>query len=269
MAHHADILVIDDEQVILDAVRKICGAEGYTLETVADGTEGLLKIRSSRYGMILCDIMMPQVDGFQILETVRRVCPEVPLVMATGFSTVENAVRTLHDGAIDFVPKPFTSDELLSSVRRALRYRELAAAQHAAASGAADPLTMVVPCPPRYYRLGFTSWVSLEGDGTAVIGLSHMFVRTIDPITSVEMLTRDDETIQGTACAQVKTSDGLMHPVLAPISGRIVERQEILATAPGILEKDPYFEGWMYRVVPADVEYELQQLTPCSSGSQF
>ncbi len=269
MARQVDILVIDDEQVILDAVEKICGAEGYSIETAADGQNGLERIRAASSRIILCDIMMPQVDGFQILQEAQRLTPDVPVVMATGYTTVENAVRSLREGAIDFVPKPFTSDELLSAVRRALRYRDLKMAHSRDGASKDDPMLMVVPCPPLYYRLGLASWVALEGTGTAVVGLSHLFVRITDPIESVELLPADGEMVQGTACAQVKTHDGLVHPVLAPVSGRIVERQEILTLSPGVLEKDPYFEGWMYRIVPTDVEYELQQLIPCSSNSLF
>ena len=143
--------------------------------------------------------------------------------MATGYSTVENAVRSLREGAIDFVPKPFTSDELLSAVGRAVRYRRLVEAITAAAPGAADPSLLIVPCPPKYQRLGYASWVVLEDGGTALVGLTHLFIRIIERIDAARTAAVNSEIAQGTACAQIRTSDGLSHSVLAPVSGRIVE----------------------------------------------
>jgi CheY-like chemotaxis protein/glycine cleavage system H lipoate-binding protein len=267
MAHTADILVVDDEQVILDAVAKICTMEGYTVTRVPEATEAARLLESGSYGIMLCDIMMPQMDGFQLLEIARKRAPGMPVIMATGYSTVENAVRSLREGAIDFVPKPFTSDELLSAVGRATKYRRLVEAIRSAASGAADPSLLIVPCPPKYQRLGYASWVVLEDGGTALVGLTHLFIRVMERFEHLELLAVNSEIAQGNACAQIRTSDGLSHSVLAPVSGRIIEVNA--AATPDVIEKDPYFSGWLYRCIPSDVDYEMPQLTPFSSGTLF
>lgn len=264
MTHTADILVVDDEQVILDAVVKICTAEGYTVAAVPEAGAAVRLLESGTYRIMLCDIMMPQMDGFALLAQARKRTPRMPVIMATGFSTVENAVRSLREGAIDFVPKPFTVDELLTAVGRGIRYR-----QFAEAADAADQTSFVVPCPPRYSRLGYASWVVLEDGGTALIGLTHLFTRIIEHCDTIELQEPNGEIAQGTACAGVRTADGLLHPVLAPVSGRIIETNAAVTATPEAIEKDPYFAGWLYRVIPSDVEYEMPQLTPCSSGSQF
>ena len=267
MAHAADILVVDDEQVILDAVTKICTLENYKVAQAPEASTAARLLESNTYGLMLCDIMMPQMDGFQLLEIARKRAPGMPVIMATGYSTVENAVRSLREGAIDFVPKPFTTDELLSAVGRAVRYRRIAEAIQATGQGPADPSLLIVPCPPKYQRLGYASWVVLEDGGTALIGLTHLFIRILEHIDALELQPVNAEIAQGNACAQVRTPDGLLHSVLAPVSGRIVEVNA--AATSDAIEKDPYFTGWLYRCIPSDVEYEMPQLTPFSAGTLF
>jgi CheY-like chemotaxis protein/glycine cleavage system H lipoate-binding protein len=260
-----DILVIDDEQVILDAVRKIGTSEGYRVATAIDAEIAVGLIEKQSFGLILCDIMMPKMDGFTFLKYALGKCPETPVIMATGFSTVENAVQALTVGAADYIPKPFTFDELTSAIQRGLRYRVIREQMQAAAAGTPADGVLVVPCPPRYRRLGHTSWVSLEGDGTALVGVTHLFIRTIEQLVAIETTLIDGEIIQGTSCAQLQTLDGLLHPVLSPISGRVVEINTELKSFPTIIEKDPYFTGWFYRVIPTEVEYEIARLQPCGS----
>jgi len=267
MASEFDILVIDDEKVVLDAVEHICAAEGLRIATAQDGASAMRALDEHRFRLILCDIMMPEMDGFQILSEVQRRFPQTPVIISTGFSTVENAVRSLTSGAIDFVPKPFTADELLSTVTRGLRYREFLTPRGSRAREAGDPRLFTVPCPSRYYRLGYMSWTVLEGDGTALIGVSHAFARTIDQMVGFEFAALQEDIVQGIQCAQIRTAVGLRHNVLSPLSGKLIERNALVEKDPHIVEKDPYFAGWLYRIIPSDPEYELPQLTPCGSDS--
>jgi CheY-like chemotaxis protein/glycine cleavage system H lipoate-binding protein len=261
----ADILVIDDEQVILDAVTKICTSEGYTVATAPDAESAIAMLEKRSFGIILCDVMMPRMDGFTFLKFAQEKASSTPVIMATGYSTVENAVRALTVGAVDYIPKPFTFDELKSALQRGLRYRRIREELASSGSGTTSDGTLVVPCPPKYMRLGHTSWVALQNDGTATVGVTHLFVRTIEQLINVETAERDSELVQGTSCAQIQTLDGLLHPVLSPISGRIIEVNAEMKSFPAIIEKDPYFTGWLYRAIPSDVEYEIARLQPCGS----
>ena len=267
MASEFDILVIDDEEVVLDAVSHICTAEGLRVETARDGATALRALDLHSFRLVLCDIMMPEVDGFQVLTEVQRRFPETPVIISTGFSTVENAVRSLTAGAIDFVPKPFTADELLSTLTRGLRYREFLDLRRTRSAAVDDPQSFTVPCPSRYYRLGYMSWAVVENDGTALIGVSHAFARTVDQISGFDFVGEQEDIIQGTQCAQIRTASGLTHNILSPLSGKIVGRNALLETDPHVVEKDPYFSGWLYRIIPSDPEYELSQLTPCGSDT--
>jgi glycine cleavage system H protein len=180
---------------------------------------------------------------------------------------VENAVRSLYAGAIDFIPKPFTADELLSSLTRGLRYREIANLRRSGATTTGDPRMFTVPCPARYYRLGYMSWVVTESDGTALIGVSHAFARTVDMITAFDLVAEQEELVQGIQCAQVRTAGGLVHSILSPVSGKVIGKNPGLEADPHVVEKDPYFAGWLYRVIPTDPEYELAHLTPCGADA--
>lgn len=265
MSKQFDILVIDDEQVVVDAVIKICTAEGYKVDSAFDASEALKKFRTENYRIILCDIMMPEIDGFQLLNEVIKRNIESPLIMTTGFSTVENAVKSLYNGAIDFVPKPFTSDELLSSVIRGLRYSDIQKRLKPADMNTDDSSIAYVPCPAKYSRLGYSSWAFQDLSGSVLIGITDLFLRTIEAVDEIELHKRDDEVIQGNSCAQIKSKKEIIHSILSPVSGRILERNEKVLNETSIIEKDPYFEGWLYRVIPSDMEYELKQLIPCSS----
>jgi DNA-binding NtrC family response regulator len=119
------ILIIDDEQVILDAVTKIALSEGWEVDAVLNVKDGLNKLKINKYSLILSDIMMPEMDGFQLLEELYVKQIDIPVIMITGYSTVENAVKSLYKGAIDFIPKPFTIDELVSTMYRGLEYRNI------------------------------------------------------------------------------------------------------------------------------------------------
>jgi len=261
----ADILVIDDEQVIIDAIIKICALDNYTVQTASNVKTALEKISKNYYSLILCDIMMPDGDGFQILDELNSKKIDTTLIMTTGYSTVENAVKSLYKGAVDFVPKPFTVDELLSSVYRANRYKVIKEKQKLLASQKNNDELIYVTCPAKYLRLGYSAWMFQEREGSVLIGVCDLFMKTVDSIQGFEFQDTDEEISQGICCASFKCSNDRIHKLLSPVSGRIVEVNETIKKNPCLIEKDPYFEGWIYRVIPANLDYEIKYLIPCSS----
>jgi len=265
MVNEEKILIIDDEQVILDAVSKIASLERWKVDVALNAKEGLNKLSSNQYALILSDIMMPEMDGFKLLEELYSRHIDIPVIMITGYSTVENAVKSLHKGAIDFIPKPFTFEEITSSINRGLKYRDNEVKFEEAEKCSTNDSVIYVPCPPKYKRMGYMSWVNLEYEGAAVVGVTDLFLETIEDTLMVELMEVDELLIQGSSCAKFETSDGLIHTCLAPLGGRVVERNERIFTNPSLLEKDPFFEGWLYRIIPSDIEYDMKYLNPCSS----
>ena len=258
-----DILIVDDEQVIIDAVVKICSSEGYSVDWSIDAKEALNKFEKNSYRLIICDIMMPDIDGFKFLDELRKVEISSPVIMTTGYSTVENAVKSLYNGAIDFIPKPFTADELINSVTRGMKYLEI---QNSLTKLRNDETSIIyVPCPAKYYRLGYSSWAALEDSGTILIGVTDLFLKTIDNLSEIDFFDTEDEIVQGNPCASLKDINGKVHSLLSPVSGRIIEVNDELRRFNNLIEKDPYFKGWFYRLIPSDSEYELKNLTNCSS----
>lgn len=265
MKNNKDILIIDDEQVILDAVSKIAAAEGWKVDTALNALEALEKFNHTLYSLILCDIMMPDMDGFQLLDKINEKKLIIPVIMITGYSTVENAVNSLYKGAADFISKPFTFEEITTAIYRGIEYGKILFKLDQIKKNGGKQGIVYVPCPASYKRLGNITWMDIEYQGTAVIGLTDFYLKTIKNIVKIELLENDNVIVQGSSCLKLETEDGLVHNCLAALGGRIIERNEKLINEPTLLEKDPYFEGWLYKIIPSDVEYEMKYLISCSS----
>ncbi len=259
------ILVIDDEQVILNAVSRIASAEGFIVDADNDASSALKKLDQKDYSLIFCDIMMPQMDGFTFLDEMMKKKNLTPVIMITGYSTVENAVKSLYKGAIDFVPKPFSFEELNSSISRGIKFHRIQKGIEEANARNDKGSILYVPGPPKYKRLGNLSWMNLEYEGIAVIGATDLFLETIEKLVRIDLMETDVEIIQGDSCVNLFTDDELAHRLLSPVSGRIIERNEKILYNINLLEKDPYFEGWIYKVIPSNIEYDLKHLVPFAS----
>lgn len=256
-----DILVVDDELTVTQAVVKVCEAEGMTVTAANHAAEALDCLDRHTFHLVLCDIMMNELDGFEMLEELARKGIEVPVVMMTGYSTVENAVRSLSAaGAVDYLSKPFTADELLTVIRRSLQCSALLDA--AASAGLTPHSSMIyIPCPSSFHSLGYISWVMLEDEGTARIGVSDLFVKAVDGIRGFELSEPGEELVQGIPCAIATSADGSAQEIMSPMSGKILETNAKLQASPSLVEKDPYFRGWLYRVLPTNLESNLQWLS--------
>lgn len=254
-----DILVIEDEPSVSRAVVMVCDVEGMSVTAVESAVQALEVLERSRFRLILCDIMMQGMDGFRFLEEMNRRGLSEPVVMMTGYSTMENAVRSLSMGAVDYIPKPFTADELLTVIRRSLRSSMLRE-QAYAAKIERDRTMSFVPSPAEYHRLGYVSWVKMEDEGTARIGVSDLFLKSVEGIRSIELSAVGDILVQGVPCAELTSSDGSEHGVMCPMGGKILEVNEEALSDPMLVEKDPFFRGWLYRILPSNPDSNLRWL---------
>ena len=119
------ILVVDDERGIREGCRRILQSEGFEVETAENGKEGLANIKEKPYDLILIDLMMPGMGGMELLHHIREIDPEIMAIVITGFATVETAVEAMKQGAYDYIPKPFTPDQLMAVLNRGLETRRL------------------------------------------------------------------------------------------------------------------------------------------------
>ncbi|MGB9498982.1 MAG: response regulator [Dissulfuribacterales bacterium] len=113
-----NILVIDDESVICNACHLILSEKGHTVERQLTGKSGLDALKSGQYNIVLLDMMLPDMDGMDVLKMIKKERPEVCIIVMTGYSTVPNAVKAMKFGAFDYLAKPFTDDELVSAVEK-------------------------------------------------------------------------------------------------------------------------------------------------------
>ena len=119
------ILVIEDEKNMREILKILLEGEGYEVSTATDGIEGLGCINREIYDLIITDIKMPGLDGFQVLKKAQEVSPETLVIMITAFGTTESAIESMKLGAYDYLHKPFKIDEIRLVVKNALEKRKL------------------------------------------------------------------------------------------------------------------------------------------------
>jgi len=119
------IHVIDDEPIIHDVLGQLLQSEGYQVEISASGEEALPKLQHQKFDLTLLDLLMPGLDGLEVLKQIKRIDPEALAIIITAYASVESALTAMKMGAYDYIQKPFKNDELLMTISRALEHRRL------------------------------------------------------------------------------------------------------------------------------------------------
>jgi DNA-binding NtrC family response regulator len=120
------LLVIDDEPVIREGVRRILESGSYHVETFASGYNALERIKQEAFDLVITDLKMPGMSGMEVLKAIKEIQPDLPVIFITGYSSVDSAVEVMKLGAVDYIAKPFTPEEMLSTVKLALEQRVVA-----------------------------------------------------------------------------------------------------------------------------------------------
>ncbi|GAS80624.1 response regulator transcription factor [Paenibacillus sp. SZ31] len=115
------ILIVDDDEKIVSMLRRGLAFEGYEVQTASNGAEGLSKLMDKEPDIVVLDVMMPQIDGFEVCRRLREAGSKVPVLMLTAKDEVQSRVTGLDTGADDYLVKPFALEELLARVRALLR----------------------------------------------------------------------------------------------------------------------------------------------------
>jgi len=127
----AAILVIDDEEIMREILETLLNREGYAVRTAATAGEGLELAKSVPFDAVILDVMLPDMNGVDALEEIRRVDEELPVLMITAFASVETAISAMKRGAFDYITKPFKNDEVLVVLNNATERRRLVAENRA------------------------------------------------------------------------------------------------------------------------------------------
>ena len=118
------ILVVDDEQSIRDLCREILQDEGYKITVAVDGEDALEKLKDDYFDLFLIDYMMPRMDGFELMLKIKKRQPLSVIIITTGYSSIDGAVKAVHAGAFQYLSKPINPEELIDVVKKGLLYGE-------------------------------------------------------------------------------------------------------------------------------------------------
>ena len=120
MAEKNSILVVDDEDALRTVLSSELESEGYSVGTAGDGDEAISVLQGKSFDLVLLDIKMPRVDGFEVLRFIKERFPATKVIMLTGFADLKNAIESKKLGAEDFVSKPYDLVDLLTTIERVL-----------------------------------------------------------------------------------------------------------------------------------------------------
>ncbi|HEY3249745.1 MAG TPA: sigma-54 dependent transcriptional regulator [Ignavibacteria bacterium] len=119
------ILIIDDNESLRYTLTTVLEEAGFEAAAVEDGYKGISEVKSTIYNLVICDMKLPGMDGMQIIREIKKVSPEVPVLVLTAFGDIKNAVEAMKQGASDYLTKPFNNDEMIMTIRKALELRYL------------------------------------------------------------------------------------------------------------------------------------------------
>lgn len=117
------ILVVDDEKTVCDSIKKILSRKGYEVDNTLNADDAVQKMKENSYDLVITDLMMPKISGMELLQIVKEHYPELEVVVVTGYASIDTAVEATKLGAADYLPKPFTPQELTEITRKALERR--------------------------------------------------------------------------------------------------------------------------------------------------
>lgn len=120
MAKKSSVLVVDDEDALRTVLTSELSNEGYEVRNASDGDEAIAELQKAKYDLVLLDIKMPRMNGFEVLKFIKEQQPKTKVVMLTGFADLKNAIESKKLGADDFVSKPYDLVDLLTTIERVL-----------------------------------------------------------------------------------------------------------------------------------------------------
>jgi len=260
-----DLLVVEDEPVVLSAIKRILQQEKFRIDEALNVDSALEKLMISKYRLIMTDLLLPKKSGLELLQSIEEKYPEIPVIIITGYATLENALKSFKLGSFDFIAKPFDIEALLGVVQRGLKY-----SRARLGNPTYSPAYIPIQQPPeekslsnKIYCLGGHAWVKQEDGGTVQVGLGETFPNMIDQLDHIEIAAVNDEVMMGKCCARFLTKDGLVNMFWAPLSGRVIAANNDIIENVERLNSVPFDSGWLFRILPTNPIDELAQLTLC------
>ncbi len=262
----ARILAVDDEEIILSSFRKILVLAGYSIDTVEKGSEALGLIRKNDYDFIFTDLKMPEMDGVELTKAAKHLRPDIDIIVITGYASIETAVETVSFGAMAYIEKPFTEDELLAFVKKALIKR-----QDKLEKNMRHKIRLVKPgtresdskfelnVPAGIFISPQHAWAKILSNGAVQIGLDDLVRKVFDKVDQVELPGLDKKVNKGDTLFSVGYGDYSL-AIPAPLSGKVIAVNTEHAEHPEWLAVKPFELSWMCRIEPSNLAGELPGL---------
>ena len=259
----ARILAVDDEEVILSSFRKILVLEGYSIDTVERGAEALGLIRKNDYDFVFTDLKMPGMDGVELTKAVKHLRPDIDVIVITGYASIETAVETVKFGAMAYVEKPFTEDELLDFLKTALIKR-----QDNLEKQMRHKVRLIKPgtresrskfelnVPAGVFISPQHAWAKIEMNGTVRVGPDDLIRKIFERIDGVELPESGQFVKRGDSLFSIKYGDFDLQ-IPAPISGKITAVNTEHTEHPEWLSIKPFELSWMCGIEPSNLAEEL------------
>jgi len=262
----AKILCVDDEAIILDSFRKILVLDGYSIDTVESGAEALKLIQSHHYDFVFTDLKMPEMDGVDVTKSVKHLRPDIDVIIITGYASVDTAVETMKFGAMDYVEKPFTEDELIEFVKKSVIKRQerisklLKPKVHITQLSYTEYLNSgEFAIPGGVFISEGHCWVSLEQDGTAKIGIDDFAKKLLGKIHDIEFPNLGMEIQAGQPLFRIK-QDNRSLPFNSPISGKVSKINSKLVQNLADLDITSYEKNWICIIDAEKLDEEVKNL---------
>ncbi|MBP1600292.1 MAG: sigma-54 dependent DNA-binding response regulator [Acidobacteria bacterium] len=259
----ARILAVDDEAIVLDSFRKILVAAGYAIDTVESGREALGLVQRNKYDFVFTDLKMPEMDGLDVVKGVKHFSPESDVVVITGYATIESAVNAMKYGAMDYVQKPFTEDELVDFTRKCLIRR------HDRMQKGLSPTVRVVTTerlrahefrlPAGMFISGGHVWVSVTVPGIVRLGMDDFARKMIGHIDGIELPAEGARIRKGDPLFSIRQG-GRTATFHAPVSGVVQNLNTDLPHHLDWLELHTYENGWVCSMKPDQLADDLAEM---------
>lgn len=271
----ARILAVDDEPVILDSFRKILVLDGYSVDTVETGQEALGLIQKHHYDFVFTDLKMPEMSGEDVCKSVKHLRPDIDVIIITGYASVESAVETMKYGAMDYIQKPFTEEELVDMVRKfVIKRKERISKQlkpkvHIThLSDDESPKSAEFAIPGGVFISEGHCWAAISQDGTAKVGMDDFAKKIIGKIDSAEMPNLGMHVNKGQTLFTVKQGKNSIS-FKAPVSGQVSRVNNELLEDLNLLDITPYEKYWFCTIDADNLDQELKELKIGNSAVAF
>ena len=260
----ARVLAVDDEPVILDVFRKTLVLAGFSVDTVETGPEALGLIHQHDYDFLFTDLKMPEMDGVEVTKAVKHLRPDIDVIVITGYGTIESAVETVKSGALEYIQKPFTEDELVGMVNSALIRR-----QDRLNKQKRHRVRLIKPgvseskfelnVPAGVFISPQHAWAKIELDGTVMVGLDDFIRKLFDRTDRVE-LPRTGMKIDGGDKLFALGYGDYSLDIPSPVSGTVTSVNTEHVEHPEWLAIKPFELSWMCGIEPTNLAAELPAL---------